>query len=269
MLFRSIAGPYGSFSCALPVAAFQAILDHAAVIHPDVKYVFLTGDYIHSGVWLYSETENSRHILEVTSRVKDTFPNAKIFPITGNHEAAPCNQYPPQEVWEEEDHKGKKLSAEWIYRATIANFPDLFDGLPDQEVNFLRGGYYTVKPEGSSNLRLVMLNSNLCYIENFWLAYDPIDPAGQLQWFADTMYAAEQANENVLILSHIMPGSGSCWPVWSDRYDKIVNRFENIIRGQFYGHSHTDYYSLSFERGNESLQHVSQQEWLIFRIVVC
>ena len=65
---------------------------------------------------------------------------------------------------------------------------------------------------------------------------------------ADTLLEAESDGDNVYIVGHIAPGSGSCWPFWSDKFDRIVNRFENIIRGQFYGHAHTEKFTLTFER---------------------
>ena len=117
----------------------------------------------------------------------------------------------------------------------------------EQLATFKKGGYYTVVPE--PGLRLVVLNTNICYLNNFWLAYAPEDPNGQLQWFADTMLQAEREGSNVLIVGHISPGSGSCWPVWSEKFNAIVQRFENIVRGQFYGHAHTELYIIPFANG--------------------
>jgi len=232
------AGPFGHYKCGLPLTALTAMFSHARENHADAKYIFLTGDYVHSGVWLYNVEENSRHITQVTKLLRDTFADTemKIFPLTGNHETDIVNMYPPYELQSE-------FPLEWMYEAVSSPFAQWMG--PEQVELFKIGGYYTVSPE--PGLRLVILNTNLCYIQNFWLPYEPIDPEGQLQWFSDTLFEAEKANENVLIIGHISPGSGSCWPVWSAQFQRIIERYHHLIRAQFYGHSHNEYFNLAFD----------------------
>ena len=163
----------------------------------------------------------------------------------GNHEPDVVNMYPPEELWGQFD-----LS--WMYSNVSKPFEKWLGA--EQLSTFKKGGYYTLVPE--PGLRLVVLNTNICYLNNFWLAYSPEDPNGQLQWFADTMLQAEREGSNVIIIGHISPGSGSCWPVWSEKFNAIVQRFENIVRGQFYGHAHTELYVIPFEKGKR-LQAIS------------
>ncbi len=202
----------------------------------DTKYIFLTGDYVHSGIWLYGVEENGRHIRNVTNRLFDAFPNTPVFPLTGNHETDIVNMYPPTELRPE-------FNLDWMYKDVGEVFEPWMG--EDAVKSFSKAGFYHVSPE--PGLRLVVLNTNLCYVQNFWLPYAPIDPEKQLAWLAETLLAAEKAEENVLILGHISPGSGSCWPVWSAQYDRIVRRFAHIIRSQFYGHSHNEYFVLAFD----------------------
>jgi len=112
---------------------------------------------------------------------------------------------------------------------------------------FKEFGYYKVDPQ--AGIRFIVLNTNLCYDNNFWLPYDPIDPTGQLQWFADEMLQAEKDGVLVYLLLHINPISGSCWSVWGEKYQKIIERFEGIIRGQFAGHSHSESINIFFGEG--------------------
>jgi predicted MPP superfamily phosphohydrolase len=50
----------------------------------DTKFIFLTGDYVHSGVWFYSPEENSKQITQVVERLAAAFPDVPVFPLTGN-----------------------------------------------------------------------------------------------------------------------------------------------------------------------------------------
>ncbi|CAL8091474.1 unnamed protein product [Orchesella dallaii] len=239
------AGKYGDFNCALPVDALDAMYRHSRANHSDAKYVFLTGDYVHSGVWLYNVTENSRAIKIATNNLATIFndPAVKIYPLTGNHEPHVINLYPPVELWE--SHPDFSLA--WLYDLVLAPFvqrdPNL---LPRAEMErFLKYGYYSVSPE--PGLRLIAINTNLCYDQNFWLAYNPQDPNGQLEWLAHELWRTELRGEQVIIIGHVQPEG--CWPVWSEKFHAIVNRFEGIIRAQFYGHSHRPQHRVTFEKG--------------------
>jgi sphingomyelin phosphodiesterase len=152
--------------------------------------------------------------------------------------------YSPPELWHE------RFDLKWMYENVSAPFVKYIQPQEQLEL-FKMFGYYTVKPDPDSSMRIIALNTNICYINNFWLPYDPIDTNGQLQWLADTLDAAEKAEEEVLIIGHIQPGSGSCWPVWSNQFDRIINRYEGIIHGQWYGHSHEQYYTIAFENGTD------------------
>jgi len=115
---------------------------------------------------------------------------------------------------------------------------------------FRKYGYYSVLSNHDPKLRLVVLNTNLCYTNNFWLPYDAIDTFGQLQWFSNVMDLTEKLEQKAYILGHIHPGSGSCWPVWSNQFNRIIQRYAHIIRGQFYGHSHQQNYKVTLEDGS-------------------
>jgi len=62
----------------------------------------------------------------------------------------------------------------------------------------------------------------------------------QLAWMRNELYLSERNGENVFIIGHINPGSYGCDSEWSARYRALIDRFTNIIRGQFYGHTHND-----------------------------
>lgn len=80
-----------------------------------------------------------------------------------------------------------------------------------------------------------------------------------MQWFHDTLLAAERANERVHILAHIPTGGGSCFSFWSREYRRIIDRFHNIIGAQFNGHSHLDEFEVYYD--SATAQHAVNVAW--------
>lgn len=100
------------------------------------------------------------------------------------------------------------------------------------------GGYYSklVRP----GLRVVGLNSNVAYINNWWLLYNDVDNFGQLAWLENVLYDAEQNGESVHILSHVPSGDYSAYAYWMQQFYKILARYQNTVTGIFNGHTHND-----------------------------
>jgi len=53
--------------------------------------------------------------------------------------------------------------------------------------------------------------------------------------------------EKVQIISHIPPGNSDCMSVFSREYNKIINRFESTVAGQFFGHTHKDEFKIFYD----------------------
>lgn len=64
---------------------------------------------------------------------------------------------------------------------------------------------------------------------------------------------------NILFIGHIPPGDSDCLKVWSEHFYKIVDRYEETIVAQFYGHRHTDEFEVFYdaETYSECLSSVS------------
>lgn len=83
--------------------------------------------------------------------------------------------------------------------------------------------------------------------------YSRTEIAEQLQWFHNTLLAAEQAGEFVHVLTHISSGGGSCFRWWSREYRRVIERFHRIISGQFMGHSHRDEFVIFYARDQPTI----------------
>lgn len=72
------------------------------------------------------------------------------------------------------------------------------------------------------------------------------DPGGQLQWLQNTLKAYEASKKRAWIIGNINPGSAYCNTKWARRYNIIVNRFQQTIRMQLFGHEHDHYFQLQW-----------------------
>lgn len=89
----------------------------------------------------------------------------------------------------------------------------------------------------------VSLNTHYCNLENPYAYVDESSDIGnQWHWFYETLSAAKEAAEKVIVIAHIPPGvlDTDPAPEWLTAcrvgYATAMNDFSDIIVGQFYGH---------------------------------
>lgn len=90
----------------------------------------------------------------------------------------------------------------------------------------------------TDNLVLLAVNSNYCARLNLWNFYDPVDPGGQLAWMTEQLTRAEYHGDAVHMVMHIAPDNRECAQAWLFNYLRICERFQNTIKGQYFGHTH-------------------------------
>ncbi|NWU64651.1 ASM3B phosphodiesterase, partial [Pterocles burchelli] len=173
----------------------------------------------------------------LTSLIREAFPDTKVYAAMGNHDFHPKSQLPGKA------HRMYNETAElwrpWLDDASIALFR--------------AGGFYSEKlPSPGTRGRMVVLNTNLYYDQNRETA-DEEDPAGQFQWLEETLTNASGANELVYIVGHVPPGvfekkRGKAWfrSRFNERYLQIVQKHHAVIAGQFFGHQHTDAFRMFY-----------------------
>lgn len=230
---------WGGWLCDTPWDAVVDVFNHVNDEHHDIDFIYYTGDIIDHGVWETTEERITTSITRIYGEMSNVFGDIPIYPILGNHEGQPVNQFPPEIVPEE-------FTVRWLY-GHVANTWSKW--LPESALETVRrGGYYTVLAR--PGLRVVALNNNDCYTFNWWLFFEPTHPAAQLQWLHDTLLTAEANNEKVHILAHIPSGERNCFYVWSREYNRIINRFWNTISGIFNGHTHNDQFIVIYDDVN-------------------
>lgn len=227
------AGRWGDFRCDLNRAMLRSLLAAARRVGQKTPFdmVIFTGDVPPHDMWKENLYRGKRTATTAFNALHDSLGKYPIYPVVGNHESVPINQFP--------------LDG----RASI--YPFLADRwrqwLPESALaSVRRGGYYAHTHNGK--LRVITLNNNLCYTYNFQLLLDPAnpDPNGILQWLTDELQRAEDAGMRAIILGHVPPGSKECYQHWSDRHYAIIRRYHATISAQFYGHEHFDEFQLFY-----------------------
>jgi sphingomyelin phosphodiesterase len=225
--------------CDIPYRTLENFVKNIVEnIKPDL--ILWTGDNPPHNPWGENYKEE---IYEITKLFIDLLLNKynytkPVFPSIGNHEEDISDQYNPY---------SRQREAEFL--KAFGNFykPWLSD---EQYRSFIKNGYYT-KKYLDTKLRIISINCFLCDNLNFFLIENPTDPHGQFAWMEETLRQAEKDGEYVFIIGHIPPGDSTYTSECSKRYQILVDRFQNIIRGHFYGHTHYDEFRVLTEYYNK------------------
>lgn len=129
-----------------------------------------------------------------------------------------------------------------------ANYEWLSAEDAQQVINTGLGIYRTVTKEG---LVIISLNSDVWYYFNIY-AYiqgNVADHTGMFSLLIDYLLEAEKCDQPVWIIQHVNVGGSTNYqamPAPSDLWYAIVDRFNNTIRGTFFGHTHADEFGVIY-----------------------
>ncbi|CAL4139124.1 unnamed protein product, partial [Meganyctiphanes norvegica] len=233
------AGKWGDYRhCDSPKWLLENMYQHILENHPDVDYILNTGDLVPHHIWRVSQEDNLDIINESTEMMLNYFPNIPIYSTVGNHESFPVNSFPAPETdaW-------ATFNVQWLYDSLAEQWSRLMH--QDVPSTAKYAGYYSVLAR--PGLRIISINTNYCYRFNWWLLYKSEDPGDVLKWLTKELESAEAAEEKVHIIGHVPPLISDCFQQWAHQFSRIVSRFSNTIRGQFYGHSHFDEFRLHYD----------------------
>jgi sphingomyelin phosphodiesterase len=141
-----------------------------------------------------------------------------VYGTAGNHEAHPSNVFLPIE------HGN---ASQWIYD-TLTDAWSRWLNPEALKSSRLVGAYSTLHPTGNdqedSKLRIISLNTNMFYVQNYYLFRKEMDrdPNGQLAWLVEELDAAERAGERVYIIGHVAPGLEDAFHDQSNYMDQVT-----------------------------------------------
>ncbi|XP_077979507.1 acid sphingomyelinase-like phosphodiesterase 3b [Glandiceps talaboti] len=237
-------GYFGDYECDSPMSLIVAAVQGMKQHKPDVDFIIWTGDdAAHVPDSMIGEDLMTEIIQNLTQVLKDEFPNTKVYPAIANHDYHPGNQLPPYNT-PQYDAIGEAWSS-WLMDDTGA-----VDSLKE-------AGRYTLKMD--NGIRLIVPNNNLYYTPNE-VTKGMTDPAQQFVWMEQTLETAKSANEKVWIVAHISPGHPErshsmpwFYPEHNAKYIALIEKYHDIIIGQFYAHHHTDHFKVFYNENGEPI----------------
>jgi sphingomyelin phosphodiesterase len=191
-----------------------------ASLVPDAAFALFTGDIVDHAIWNTTQAQNTLDIDDAYARMQHSgLPF--VYGTAGNHEAHPVNAFPPSQPLAVYDTLARDWTP-WIGGAAAAT--------ADRT-----GSYSVVYPGG--RLKVISVNTNMYYIDNFWMYEDPMerDPNGQFAWLVGELDAAEKAGQRVYIIGHMPMGLSDAFHDPSNYFDQIVRRYEGTIAAMFFG----------------------------------
>ncbi|KAI1103077.1 putative acid sphingomyelinase [Jackrogersella minutella] len=232
----SPAKSHGEHTCDSPASLEESMYAAIRAVVPDAEFSIFTGDIVDHALWDTSQTQNTLGIEDAYARMADA--GLRVYGTAGNHEASPANAFPPTAA---------KNPSQWVYDQLSASWAPWIGPRAAASTREF-GAYSVLHPSGSGDLRVISINTNLYYAQNYWLYEDPMetDPSGQLAWLVSELEAAERAGERVYVIGHMPMGARDAFHDGSNSFDRIVRRYEGTIAAMFFGHTHFDEFQISY-----------------------
>eukprot|EP00347_Sterkiella_histriomuscorum_P016216 403354044 len=227
---KNKAGIYGSYYCDAPKKLMYSMIEYInANIGPD--FIVWTGDSTpHTEFEKIGFEEKQTYLTWLNDLFKTNMSSATMYPAPGNHDFSVSNM---------QDFTKAEPLLEYLQ-------PEWKDWLDDQALEqFKQQGYFAQNlklKDGRifENVVLISLNTQSCYLFNFYLWAQRNDPGGQLDWLNKTLIEIEAKNQMAIIFGHVPIGNVDCNYGWSVRFKAIADRFQHIIRFSVYGHVHEE-----------------------------
>ena len=221
------AGVWGDYACDLPLVTVKRMMEQLGAMSPPPDLILWTGDNPPHDLWNQTKASQMNATQSMTDLVRATFPNTPVFPLIGNHDSYAANLfYRPTFGWMTDDLAD--MWSTWLDAGALETMR--------------YGGYYTmlVRP----GLRVVAINTQYGYQENFYFLLNDADPGEQNAWLDAVLSAARLTKERVILIGHVPPGHIDAIPWYGRTYTALAEKFADVLIGQFFGHVHRDQFEV-------------------------
>uniref|UniRef100_A0A7E4W9P3 Sphingomyelin phosphodiesterase n=1 Tax=Panagrellus redivivus TaxID=6233 RepID=A0A7E4W9P3_PANRE len=237
------AGKWGTVAdCDAPYWLLTDMLAHIAKTHKDVDYIVVSGDLESHADWVYSKEGHIDKVQNISRTIKQYLPGIQAYFAVGNHEGLPIDNFAPH-------FTPSKFHMDWLYETMATEYADW---VPADQMDSVRyNGCFMKKL--FPGLRLISLNNALGGdAVNFYLYVNQTDPDGTMTWFLKQLADAEAAGDKVQIVAHIPGNDNEMLEGWAINYYHAVNRFEDTIVAQLFGHTHSEKYYVTYENPDDA-----------------
>lgn len=130
-----------------------------------------TGDNIAHDIWNQTQEKQTLNTYNITEDILNYFPNTPVYPMFGNHEPYPADQF---------DVSGN--GSKWL----TEQLSDMWrQWLDDKAIETFRNSSYYAMENKELNVKVIALDTQACDTTDFYLIRDPSDPMGQVMDFRD------------------------------------------------------------------------------------
>lgn len=167
----------GEYTCDTSLPLIESMLEFIPTVEPNIDFGIMTGDVPPHEVWSTLPFLKTQLIQDETYKLLHShfdsqyLLNSMLYPAVGNHEAAPTNNFPLKGSKIPFDLDRDYLNLKWLYRSLAASWTGWLSPDINTDVE-LNTGSYTTRPV--KGLKLISLNTNFCYVLNWWLYEHPI-----------------------------------------------------------------------------------------------
>jgi sphingomyelin phosphodiesterase len=163
----------------------------------DIDMILWTGDNIQHNIWEQKQETQLDNTIDLTQDILTYFPDTYVYPMFGNHEAYPCDQF---------DTNGNASS--WL----TSRLAEMWKVWLDEEAvaTFQNKSYYAMVNH-EHNVKIIALDTQACDTQDFYLVRDPTDPMHELEWLRNELYDSEKKKQGVFIMGHIPSGDFTCY----------------------------------------------------------
>ncbi|KZV61937.1 sphingomyelin phosphodiesterase [Peniophora sp. CONT] len=233
------AGPFGASTCDPPESLAYSMLSAVKEFGRDARFAIFTGDVEEHDTWLVEQSNVTSDLEGFNAQIKSAL-TMPMYPSIGNHDTVPVNSFP-------RNNTNTTISSQWVFDTQSVGWEPWIGSAAAAEVDS-NSGSYAVVPKGT-NLRIISVNTQFWYKQNFWL-YDNdsqvADPNGILAFMVEQLQAAEDMGQRAWIIGHIPSGKADILNDQSNYYDQVVQRYQDTISAQFFGHSHKDQFEIAY-----------------------
>ncbi len=158
--------------------------------------------------------EKFEFVERLTEFFKANFSDVSIYPLLGNHDF---------EISNLQDFRQPDRVLDFVADA----WKDFLE--PQARQSFAEVGYYVQKLKINGHtydkVNILAVNSQPCYVMNFYLWTQRNDPGGILEWLNGTLAEMEAKGEIAIVISHIPVQDITCLDAWAARYKAIADRY--------------------------------------------
>ncbi|WFD07205.1 hypothetical protein MVES1_002564 [Malassezia vespertilionis] len=255
------ASYYGYYHCDPPWSLIAAGMQGISGIIKeggDFDVALFTGDLAtHDADWHISQDLVKYSEESLYDMFHRHLGNTTMVVALGNHDSSPADFVSVSDL---PDNLSGQLSWDYDNVAALVKSNGWGNDSITEKIKTHYGGYSISPRQG---LRMVALNSDFWYKGNpmSYLDLSNPDRSGMLRWLTDELQEAEDRNERVWIIAHVLTG-------WSGRdaldnptnlFYHIVSRYSHTIAHIFFGHTHEDEFQVFYESSNGNSSSVSKK----------